>query len=248
MSHYLEQIDSDLEFFDTNHHLPEAQALTERYPRAWVLAAGYWRTPDYQAWMESLQPVLRRPLGNIQLYFSPDFRALFSQPDRGPGLLPLLNDLGESPHRQEFADSRFLLGAGWAGPEKTQKGRTFRWAVASRAEIALVTPPGEAPKTLDLRLMPFPRPVGEPQTIQLSIDDEPWTSITLGPRWNKIDLPWPKAPGTVHLLSFDFGWNQRPKDLDPNATDDRPLAAAFDFVEIVDAEEGVSDTAGAPNP
>jgi hypothetical protein len=230
--HYLDDRESSLEVLSANHDVPTARALTERHPRAWVLAAGYWRTPDFEAWMKTLDPILEQRLGNIELYFSPDFRAFVGEWARIPGLAAELAALGEPTTRQEFGASELLLGEGWSYPERGG-GITFRWAVGARAEMALGAPPGRAPKTLRLRVRPFPVPDGPPQEVTVELNGRPWTTVTLESGWSTIELPPSTALRAANRLTFHFAWSRSPKSLDSGSSDGRPLAVAFDFVEMV---------------
>ena len=46
----------------------------------------------------------------------------------------------------------------------------------------------------------------------------------------------PKPYPAGDRLAFTFGWKQAPRDLDAGSPDDRPLAVAFDFVELSDLD------------
>lgn len=233
--HYMRQLNLSVEVFSANYDLAQAKRLTARYPRAWVLAAGYRKTPEFQAWMHSLDPIHRSQLANLQLFFFPDFATLLSVPGRGEGLASVL--AAGSGRRQEFADAELLLGAGWAFPERDPEGMTFRWATADRVEIGLMAPAERGARALRLRLMPFPSPDRPPQHIGIEINDKPLTHVTLEPGWNEIALPQPAAERAVELVTFDFAWRQSPRDLDPTSGDPRQLAVAFDFVETVSAAD-----------
>ena len=240
--YYLNDRGSSLEVLFANNDVPTAEALTQEHPRAWVLAAGYWRTPDFEAWMKGLDPVLSRRLGNIQLFFSPNFRALVSETSRFPGLAEELATLGEPTHRQDFGLAEMLLGEGWSYSERGD-GRTFRWAVGERAEMAIGATPGPGAKTLRLRLRPYPWAEGPPQEVTVGLNGRPWATVTLEAEWKVVELPPSTAVRGGNLLTFDFAWSRSPKSLG-RGSDGRPLAVAFDFVEVADANTtlGASET------
>lgn len=237
LGHYLEQMGTGIDVVSANYDLGQAKQLLQRWPHAWVLSAGYRKTPDLQAWMQGFDPILRSRLANLQLYYAPDFSTFLAPPSRSEQIQPLLRKRGESATRQEFTGSELLLGKGWSYPEKTPDGRTFRWAMAERVEIALVPPPAWPRRRLVLRLMPFPRPDQPPQSVAIEVNSQPLAQVTLEPGWNEIPLPPMDGPQEIDLVTFGFAWRQSPSALDPGAGDPRQLAAAFDFVDLTPPPE-----------
>ena len=231
--HYLRQLGSAREVFSADYDPARARRLTGLHPRAWVISAGYRETPEFRAWTQGLDAILRGSLANLQLFYHPDFATLLSGPQRLERLALASSRDPEPAPRQEFSHSELLLGAGWSYPERGPAGMSFRWARADRAEIAVPAPRLPGPRELRLRLMPFPSPDRPPQTVAVAVGAKPLARITLEAGWQEISLPLPEGEGPLDLVTFDFGWTQSPRDLDPSSGDPRPLAVAFDFVESV---------------
>ena len=109
--------------------------------------------------------------------------------------------------------------------------RTFRWAAAEQAQIALPVPFGPGERVLRVRVLPFPRPDGREQTINVSVDAgdsrRSIGEIVLEPGWNRLDLPAYDGQDSIDLITFDFAWGQSPREIDPASQDSRRLAAAF---------------------
>jgi len=230
--HYLGSLSLPLEVFSVNYDPGRAAELTERYPRAWVLSAGYRETPEFRAWTRSLDPILRKRLANLQLFYSPDFSTFLSEPQRIGPFSTLLAQEGGSLSKEDFTQSELLLGTGWSYPEKAPDGMTFRWALGDRAEIALPGAPGEKVDSLRLKLLPFPSPYRPQQEVAIAINAQPLTRITLEADWQEITVPVTIETEGPRLITFEFAWSQSPRELDPGSGDPRRLAVAFDFVEV----------------
>jgi hypothetical protein len=242
IGHYLGQLEVPLELHEVNYDPARARELVAQHARAWVLSAGFREVPEFRAWTHELDPVLRLPLGNIELFFFPDFRELLDNPRRVEKLIAAARDLGEDPMRQELGASELLLGTGWSYPETAPDGTTFRWAQGEEAQMALAGRPEQGPGVLHLRLLPFPSPDRPPQTLEVTVRDTLAGHITLEPGWQEVSIPLPPLPDnpgarrgaeSLKLVTFRFGWSQSPRDLDPASADPRALAVAFDFAEEV---------------
>ncbi len=230
---YLRQLHLPLEVFAVNYDPARAAQLTLRYPRAWVLSAGYRETPEFDAWTRGLDPILSTHLANLRLFFFPDFPTLLSEPSRIEKLAAVLTQDQKSLPRQDFTDQELLLGTGWSYPETAPDGTSFRWAKADRAQIALPAPLGGGARALRLRLMPFPSSNRPPQAVTVTIGSEPLGRLVLEPGWNEISLPSRRGNPAIDIVTFEFSWRQSPRELDPGSQDPRHLAVAFDFVEAL---------------
>lgn len=245
--HYLSRSRRPVEVVTVNFDVDRAKRWTMRRPRGWVLAAGYRETADFEAWMRTLDPILSSRLANLELFFYPNFPAFLSEPARIEGLAALLEGR-ESATRQEFTHSELLLGAGWSYAEKSPDGTTFRWAMAERAEMALLRRPvgrKDGASALRLRLLPFPTTDRGAQSVEVAVNSRPLSRVTLEPGWNEISVPWTDGHSdggpAADLVTFDFAWRQSPHEVDPSSPDTRKLAAAFDFVETVADPPGDAD-------
>ena len=111
-----------------------------------------------------------------------------------------------------------LFGDGWSGAEQ-EEGRYARWAIGRRAFVAF---PIERPGVLTLEIAP----VLPPQTITVSIQDQPVTRFVLdgGRKKYAVKLPAAIRPG-INVIRLDFDHATAPADVDPRSGDHRPLAA-----------------------
>lgn len=126
------------------------------------------------------------------------------------------------------------LGPGWDGFEKTDSGDTFVWAHGKEARV-LVKSRADGDRLLRFRCWPFGYPGGPGQTLTLYVNDRRIDAVALTgePRVYSMATPkdaWRKG---ANELKFVFAYAEAPKDRIPGATDERTLAAAFDWLEIL---------------
>jgi hypothetical protein len=235
LRHYLIRGGYETEVISSGRNLDKAHRLTADGRPAWLAAAGYVRGDEFRRWMRSTKPMVRSSLGNLELYFHPDLNAFLNEPGRTDGLIRLLERQGESPRRQEFEASQIMLGTGWSYPETAGDGTTFRWASAQSVELGLLGSARDY-SSIKMRVLPFPSPDMPAQRIEVRLNSQHLGDLALDPGWNEYTLQIPPdslQPG-ANLVNLLFAWQQAPTDLDPNATDQRRLAAAFDFVELIE--------------
>ncbi len=126
------------------------------------------------------------------------------------------------------------LGAGWDSFERTQTGDTFVWAHGKEARV-LVQSRADGDRLVRFRCWPFGFPGGPGQTVTLYVNDRKIGAVTLGGEARVYTIPTPKAAWKrgVNELKFAFAYAESPKDRVPGATDERTLAAGFDWLEIL---------------
>lgn len=126
------------------------------------------------------------------------------------------------------------LASGWSGFEKTPEGDTFSWAQAREAR-ATVLGGAASDRLVRFRAWPFRWEGAPPQTVTVSVNEVRLGTLTLGdgPRVYSLVSPAPAWKPGPNVLTFEFTYAEAPKDRIPGATDTRPLAAAFDWIEIV---------------
>ncbi len=126
------------------------------------------------------------------------------------------------------------LASGWSGFERTPEGDTFSWAQAREAR-ATVLAAAASDRLVRFRAWPFRWEGAPPQTVAVSVNEVRLGTLTLGdgPRVYSLVSPgaaWKDGP---NVLTFEFAYAEAPRDRIPGAADTRPLAAAFDWIEIV---------------
>lgn len=126
------------------------------------------------------------------------------------------------------------LASGWSGFEKTPEGDTFSWAQAREAR-ATVLADAASDRLVRFRAWPFRWEGSPPQAVTVSVNEVRLGTLTLGdgPRVYSLVSPGPAWKPGPNVLTFEFTYAEAPKDRIPGAADTRPLAAAFDWIEIV---------------
>jgi hypothetical protein len=126
------------------------------------------------------------------------------------------------------------LGPGWDGFEKTDSGDTFVWAHGKEARIA-VQSRADGERLVRFRCWPFGFPGGPGQTLTFSVNGRKIDTLMLSGEPRVYAIPTPRDAWTrgTNELTFAFAYAESPKDRVPGAIDERTLAAAFDWLEIL---------------
>lgn len=204
-----------------------AEALTLAHPGTWLATEANGSNAT-RTWMCRYPVVLSSALDGFRLHYAgdflreraraPEFRALeAATPD-------LLIDLAAPENR--------WLGDGWAMPEG------FRWATGTRATVAFPRW-GQRDRTIRVRVLPMENAKLPPQSMRISLNDQPIGELRLTSGWQEREVRAPAAAWRDgwNTLAFDFARAAAPADLDRRAADRRPLAAAFEWIAV-----------GAPKP
>jgi arylsulfatase A-like enzyme len=133
-------------------------------------------------------------------------------------------------------EARGHLLDGWSYDESTRAGRNFVWGRGERSLLRLVV---GAPRDLELhfRCWPLRYQGAPPQRLTLAIGGQRVAELTLQPApfWYRLTLPGALLAPGVNLLELRYAWQQRPRDVLPEARDRRPLAVAWDLLEVTNA-------------
>ncbi len=145
---------------------------------------------------------------------------------KGPEATRFLNFDAES--------STGALVAGWSGFEKLPTGDTFVWANARQATIRIFAAE-KGDRLLRFRCWPFGWPGSPGQVVTVTLNETRIDSVPLKaePRVYSVAIPaaaWKVGPNELRL---DFTYAEAPRDRIPGLTDERTLAVAFDWLEIV---------------
>jgi hypothetical protein len=126
------------------------------------------------------------------------------------------------------------LGPGWDGFEKTESGDTFVWAHGKEARL-VVQSRADGDRLVRFRCWPFGYPGGPAQTLTFFVNDRRIDAVQLGGEPRVYSIPTPRVAWKrgVNELKFVFAYAESPKDRVPGATDERTLAASFDWLEIL---------------
>lgn len=140
-----------------------------------------------------------------------------------------------NPLRIDFGEWRAApyRGEGWNDDEEIFAARA-NWVLGTEAQVFLPVR-GLGDRFLSMQIAPFVYSGGPPQTVTLSLNghllDAPFT---LQDGWQIINATLPEAhlkPG-LNTLTFDFAHATAPSAVLPGVTDERPLSAAVDWIEI----------------
>jgi hypothetical protein len=139
---------------------------------------------------------------------------------------PLRIDFGEwtsAPYR----------GEGWADDEQVFAA-TANWILGTKARFFFpVRGPGD--RHVSIQITPFTYSGAASQTLTLSVNDRPLdVSWVLDPGWQVIQVSLPESVlrQGLNTLTLNFDHAIAPSSVLPGNTDNRPLSAAVDWVEI----------------
>ncbi len=128
-----------------------------------------------------------------------------------------------------------VLGSGWSGFEQLDTGDSFSWCAAKACSLNL-----DATRTeqfVRLRVYPYTHPNSPSQTLRLKVNGTQVGSQTLtgGPTVYRFKVPANTWREGRNEIKFEFAYAEAPKVYFSTSTDDRKLAAAFDWVDVVPA-------------
>ncbi len=126
------------------------------------------------------------------------------------------------------------LLSGWSGWEKTPEGDTFVWAAAPEARLK-VTNAGGSDRVLRFRAWAFSWPGAPEQAVTLFVNGARVDGAGLGATPRVVTFVVPKAlwKSGENEIRLAFAWAESPKEKAPPSDDERRLAAAFDWLEIL---------------
>jgi mannosyltransferase len=220
-----------------------AQGLVSNYPATFLVTAGYSNDPTTRNWMCSYPLLLASPLENFRLHYA-----------RGD----YLADRGTTAERRAFAlglgmgglrlamTEDALFRDGWAAAEGEGDG-AFRWAVATRASLA-VARWFARDRTIRFSALPMEHAPLPPQTVHVSLNGAPLGDTTMSSGWREyaFDAPARIWRDGVNTLTFDFARANAPAALDSHASDQRTLAASFDWIAVDDGGTRATHPAHLP--
>jgi hypothetical protein len=130
--------------------------------------------------------------------------------------------------------SAAALASGWSGFEKTGENDSFVWAQARTATVT-ITSRAKGDQLLRFRCWPFRFPGSPAQVATVFVNGGRVDSVTLGdgPRVYGFATPEALWKAGANEIRFEFSYAEAPKDRVPGSSDQRTLAAAFDWLEVV---------------
>jgi hypothetical protein len=139
------------------------------------------------------------------------------------------------PVQVDFGDWSSLpyRGEGWADDEDIFAA-TANWAVGTEARLFFPVR-GAGTRRLTMQIAPFSYPGASPQTLSLLLNDQPLgASFMLREGWQVIEatLPTSALRQGLNILVLHFGYATSPSSVLAGNSDDRPLAAAVDWMKI----------------
>jgi hypothetical protein len=139
------------------------------------------------------------------------------------------------PIQIDFGDWSSLpyRGEGWADDENIFAAAA-NWVVGTQARFFFPVR-GAGTRRLTMQIAPFAYPGASPQTLSLLLNDRPLdASFTLHEGWQVIEatLPTSALRQGLNTLVLHFGYATSPSSVLPGNSDNRPLAAAVDWMKI----------------
>ncbi|MEJ2560416.1 MAG: hypothetical protein P8186_30190 [Anaerolineae bacterium] len=146
-------------------------------------------------------------------------------------LQPQLTD----PLRVDFGDwtSAPYRGEDWADDEEVFAA-SANWALGTQAHLFLPIR-GAGDRHLSMQIAPFAYPGALPQTLALSLNGQSIGIVfSLREGWQVVEAMLPESAlrQGLNTLTLRFDHAIAPSDVLPDVPDDRPLAAAVDWVEV----------------
>lgn len=234
LGYYLRNSSMRLTFVDIRESVPRAEQVLATLDRVWLLTAGYRYTGEVRAWMHRFDPVLKRRLEELALFFYPDISTLFeSRFAAGQGAF-FVQQFEMLEGRLEFDGAEMaLLGAGWSYQESNREGISYQWALGEAAEIGL---PVMTPRDLVIRfrVLPFNYPDAQPQTIEVQLNSQTLATLESSGGWSEHEVFAPSSIWQVgaNVLTLGFGRSTIPASVVAGSSDRRSLSAAFDYLEV----------------
>lgn len=140
----------------------------------------------------------------------------------------------ELPLAMEMApgQERTPLRGSWGPFERTKDGVTFVWATGLEAGVAFRCA-ADRPVRLRVRLWAYPG-VGARQRVRGLVNGHEIgrTSLRQGPQELEVAIPKDFVRKGANLLVFQFALAIPPAPVNPRSQDRRPLACAFDQLEL----------------
>ncbi len=124
-------------------------------------------------------------------------------------------------------------GQGWADDEDVFAA-TGNWVLGTEAHLFFPVR-GAGDRHLSMQIAPFAYPGAPPQTLTLSLNDQPMNvSFVLDEGWQVIEVTLPESTlrQGFNTLTLNLDHATAPSSVLPGNTDNRPLSAAVDWVEI----------------
>jgi hypothetical protein len=139
------------------------------------------------------------------------------------------------PLRVDFGDwaAAPYRGEGWGDDEEVFSA-SANWVLGTEARIFFPVR-GGGTRHLALRITPFAYPDAPSQTVALILNDKPaGETLSLGEGWQVIETTLPESAlrQGLNTLVLRFGHAVAPSGVLPGVSDERPLSAAVDWVEV----------------
>jgi len=139
-----------------------------------------------------------------------------------------------NPLRVDLGDWRSLpyRGEGW-GDDEEVFGTMANWVIGTEARLFFPVR-GAGERRLALRLVPFSYPGAARQTLTLTLNSQPLgRPFDLDEGWQIISARAPESTlrQGLNTLTLHFAYAVPPANV-LNIPDDRPLAAAVDWIEV----------------
>jgi hypothetical protein len=237
LGYYLRDSERDFPFLRIEESVSWGQKILDSTPRGWLLTAGFRRSGETRAWMHRFQPVLKKREEELALFYFPGFVDLLSTrfpADKG-GVFE--RQFEANGRRFDFGGAELTLqGKGWSFHEENKAGIRYQWAMGEQAELGL--PLGSpTDSTIRFRALPFMYPDAPAQTLEVWLNDSHLATLDLPRGWSEHEVPAPVDVWSsgANILYLRFSRSTIPAELDRSSKDRRPLAAAFDYLELQDA-------------
>lgn len=129
--------------------------------------------------------------------------------------------------------SKGMLAQGWSGFEKMPSGDTFVWCIAKSCTLRVRA--AQESHLIRVRMFPYLFPGAPTQTVKVFVNETAvgGGALAAAPTVLTFTAPSPVWRSGRNDVRFEFGYAEVPKLRAPGAEDQRSLAAAFDWIDIL---------------
>jgi mannosyltransferase len=236
LGHYLRQLPPKVRFARADA-VPIAAGLITGSEATWLVTAGFSGDSSVRNWICRYPLLLSSEHEDLRIHYAPSAQHFLDHRGGTAEHRALAAALGTSGFTLDMdSGDDLLLRDGWAGPESVGDN-AFRWAASTAATVSLPRP-RPRDRLIRMRVLPLMHWTLSEQTVTLSLNGVIIADWTLASGWAEYTVP---ASAALWLegrneLTFAFGRATRPTAFDRESKDERPLAAAFDWISVYDRD------------
>lgn len=232
---YLRQQQVPVRLLNAQAQRNMALMFLSQKPEGWIVSAGYPDPPDLREAVCRFPVVRGEPLEHFRLHYVPALDHFLETRSTSAERRALLASYDGTIDLAFGDGDATLLDGRWGDPEP-EEGRFARWVLGRDASIALPFD-ALADRRIIIDVAPVSAPGVAPQQLTLRLNDQllAVTTLASGRHVYRIDAPRALWRIGANRLGLSFDHTTAPASLDRRSTDERPLAARFYRLTVLDA-------------